>query len=59
MSEAIDVFHEGLRIDPTSAPYPTVSISPNNGGGGSMNAERALALVQKIDPEFVRMQRAK
>lgn len=59
MSAAIDVFREGLRVDPLSAPLYYGLYIAEQRRGDATGAKHALALAQKIDPEFVRRQSAK
>jgi tetratricopeptide (TPR) repeat protein len=59
MSEAIRTFSDGLRVDPISAPlYYGLGMAEQRLGNAA-GAKHALALAQKIDPEFVRRQWAK
>ena len=59
MSEAIRIFNDGLRVDPISAPLYYGLGTAEQRLGNAARAKHALALAQKIDPEFVRQQSAK
>jgi tetratricopeptide (TPR) repeat protein len=59
LSAAATVFRSGLDIDPISAPmYYGLALAEQK-QGHMTDATRAMALAEKIDPEFVKQQQAK
>ena len=58
-SAAASVFRNGLDVDPISAPmYYGLALAEQK-QGRTAEARRAMALAEKIDPEFVKQQQAK
>jgi tetratricopeptide (TPR) repeat protein len=59
VSEAATVLRTGLHIDPISAPmYYGLALAEQKQGHAT-DASHAMALAEKIDPEFVKQQQAK
>jgi tetratricopeptide (TPR) repeat protein len=59
ISAAVAIFRTGLDIDPISAPmYYGLALAEQK-QEHTADARRAMALAEKIDPEFVKQQQAK
>jgi tetratricopeptide (TPR) repeat protein len=58
LSEASTILRTGLDVDPISAPMYYALALAEQKQGRTADARRAMALAEKIDPEFVKQQQA-